>query len=79
MRAREIMRSHFLFLFSLSELHLVPRAAPALVLQSGVVALGRVHVRVAQHVGHQIDIAGLPVQVSAVEMCIRDSCWTTAT
>lgn len=41
------------------------RHAPALIQHGGVVPPGGVHVRMAQHVRHQIDIAGFPIEIGA--------------
>ena len=45
---------------------LIPGAAPSLVLQCGIVALSGIDVGVAQHIGYQLDIACLAVQVGAI-------------
>ena len=45
---------------------LIPGAASSLILQRGIVPLSGIDIGVAKHIGHQIDVACLPVQVGAI-------------
>ena len=54
------------FISFLPQLHLIPGTSAAFILQSSIVLLGRIDVGVSEHIGHQIDIAGFPVQAGTV-------------